>query len=156
LVTLGTHGSSAYLAQLTGPLPTGAAWLTVEGALGVAGPVAMAVRLLIVSAALIAAWRLRGSPGLVIVAGLLGSVLAPPFFAASAIAAPRERARNPGIASGHTISPRIRSQPAGRRCVDRVGGVPLLGMAGAAGRGLAGGGAPWGGGRTRRRPRARR
>jgi hypothetical protein len=82
-LTLGTHGTAAYLGQLTGQLPTGAAWLTVEGALGVSGPVAMAVRLLIVSAALIAAFRLRGSPGLVIVAGILGSLLATPYLHAS-------------------------------------------------------------------------
>jgi hypothetical protein len=83
VLTLGTHGTTAYLSQLTGQLPTGAAWLTVEGALGVSGPVAMAVRLLIISAALIAAFRLRGSPGLVIVAGILGSLLATPYLHAS-------------------------------------------------------------------------
>ncbi|HEX9099461.1 MAG TPA: glycosyltransferase family 87 protein [Candidatus Dormibacteraeota bacterium] len=82
-LTLGTHGTAAYLSQLTGQLPTGAAWLTVEGALGVSGPVAIAVRFVIVAAALVAAFRLRGSPGLVIVAGILGSLLATPYLHAS-------------------------------------------------------------------------
>jgi hypothetical protein len=82
-LTLGTHGTAAYLSQLTGQLPSGAAWLTVEGALGMSGAVATAVRLVILAAALVAAFRLRGSPGLVIVAGILGSLLATPYLHAS-------------------------------------------------------------------------
>lgn len=82
-LTLGTHGTSAYLSQLTGQLPTGAAWLTVEGAFGLNGLAAAAARLLVVSAALASAVRLRGSPGLVIAAGILGSLLATPYLHAS-------------------------------------------------------------------------
>jgi hypothetical protein len=82
-LTLGTHGTSAYLGQLTGQLPTGAAWLTVEGSFGVTGLAATAVRLVIVSAALVAAFRLRRYPGLVMVAGILGSLLATPYLHAS-------------------------------------------------------------------------
>jgi glycosyl transferase family 87 len=82
-LTLGADGSSAYLSQLTGPLPAGAAWLTVEGALGVGGLAALSVRLVILVAALVAAFRLRRSPGLVIAAGILGSLLATPYLHAS-------------------------------------------------------------------------
>jgi hypothetical protein len=82
-LTLGTHGTVAYLSQLTGQLPTGAAWLTVEGALGLSGLAALAVRLIIVFVALVSAFWLRRSPGLVIVAGILGSLLATPYLHAS-------------------------------------------------------------------------
>ena len=82
-LTLGTHGTAAYLNQLTGQLPSGAAWLTVEGALGLSGPAAMAVRLVIVAVALVSAFRLRRSPGLAIAAGILGSLLATPYLHAA-------------------------------------------------------------------------
>jgi Glycosyltransferase family 87 len=82
-LTLGTHGTAAYLSQLTGQLPTGAAWLTVEGALGLNGSAAMAVRLVIVAAALVSAFRFRRSPGLAIAAGTLGSLLATPYLHAA-------------------------------------------------------------------------
>jgi glycosyl transferase family 87 len=82
-VTLGTHGMSSYFTQLTGPLPAGAAALTLEGAFGVQGGLAMAVRLVIVAATLATAWRLRQSPGLVIAAGVLGSLLMSPYLHAS-------------------------------------------------------------------------
>lgn len=82
-LTLGTHGTTAYLSQLTGQLPAGAAWLTVEGALGLSGLAALAVRLVIVAAALVSAFWLRGTPGLVIVVGILGSLLATPYLHAS-------------------------------------------------------------------------
>jgi Glycosyltransferase family 87 len=82
-LALGMHGTAAYLSQLTGQLPTGAAWLTVEGAFGLSGPAAAAARLVIVSVTLVSAIRLRGSPGLVIVAGILGSLLATPYLHAS-------------------------------------------------------------------------
>ena len=83
LLTLGTHGTAAYLSQLTGQLPAGAAWLTVEGAFGLSGLAATAVRVVIVSAVLVSAIRLRGSPGLVIAAGILGSLLATPYLHAA-------------------------------------------------------------------------
>jgi len=82
-LTLGTHGTAAYLSQLTGQLPNGAAWLTVEGALGLSGPAATAVRLVIVAVALVSAFRLRRSPGLAIAAGILGSLLATPYLHAA-------------------------------------------------------------------------
>src|SRR5258708_5862803 len=79
-LTMGSGGVSAYIGQLTGPLPGGANSLTVEGALGVSGSVALALRLLIVVAALAAAFRLRRSLGLAISAGTLGSLLVAPYL----------------------------------------------------------------------------
>jgi alpha-1,2-mannosyltransferase len=83
LVTLGTHGMSSYLTQLTGPLPSGAAALTLEGALGIQGSPAAVLRLAIAAATLAAAWRLRASPGLVISVGIVGSLLMSPYLHAS-------------------------------------------------------------------------
>jgi len=68
------------LSQLAAPLPGGASALTLEGALGVAGPVALAFRVLIVTTAIAAAFRLRSSPGLAIASGILGSLLAAPYL----------------------------------------------------------------------------
>lgn len=79
-LTMGSGGVFAYIGQLTGPLPGGASSLTVEGALGVSGSVALALRLLIVVAALAAAFRLRHSPGLTMGAGTLGSLLLAPYL----------------------------------------------------------------------------
>ncbi len=83
MLTLGWDGISAYLSQLTGPLPRGADSLTLEGALGVSGGLATALRIVIVATALVAAFRLRGSPGSVVVVGILGSLLAVPYLHAS-------------------------------------------------------------------------
>ena len=80
LVTMGTAGISAYLSQLTGTLPSGADSLTLERALGVSGPIALGLRVIIVALSLIVAFRLRGSPGLVIAAGTLGSLLVAPYL----------------------------------------------------------------------------
>jgi alpha-1,2-mannosyltransferase len=80
LATMGFGGVSAYVSQLTGHLPAGADQLTIEGALGVSGPAALALRVLIVGAALVAAFRLRRSPGLVIAVGILGSLVAAPYL----------------------------------------------------------------------------
>ncbi len=78
--TLGLSGISAYLSQITGPLPPGASSLTLEGSLGVSGAVANGLRLLIVAISLVAAFRLRRSPGLVIATGTLGSLLVAPYL----------------------------------------------------------------------------
>jgi Glycosyltransferase family 87 len=80
VATTGVTGISAYLSQLTGTLPSGADSLTLERALGVAGPVALGLRVLVVAASLVAAFRLRRSPGLVIAAGTLGSLLVAPYL----------------------------------------------------------------------------
>ncbi len=80
LVTLGSLGVSAYVSELTAPLPAGANSLTLEGALGVTGAAALGLRILIVAASLAAAYRLRRSPGLAIAAGTLGSLLVAPYL----------------------------------------------------------------------------
>ena len=80
LLTMGVDGASAYINQLAAPLPGGASSLTVEGAVGVSGVLALALRVLIVGIALVAAFRLRSSPGLVIATGVLGSLLAAPYL----------------------------------------------------------------------------
>ena len=83
LLTVGGDGAFAYWSQLTGSLPTGADALTLERALGFKGPVFTALRIVIVVAVLVAAYRLRRSPGLVLVAGILGSLIAVPYLHAS-------------------------------------------------------------------------
>lgn len=80
LLTMGIDGVSAYLNQLAAPLPGGASSLTLEGAVGLNGVLALAVRALIVAIALVAAFRLRSSAGLVIATAVLGSLLAAPYL----------------------------------------------------------------------------
>jgi len=83
LLTVGGEGAFDYWSQLTGSLPTGADALTLERALGARGPIITALRIVIIVAALVAAFRLRRSPGLVLVAGILGSLIAVPYLHAS-------------------------------------------------------------------------
>ena len=83
LLTVGGDGAFDYWSQLTGSLPTGADALTLERALGFRGPAITALRVVIIVAVLISAFRLRHSPGLVLVAGVLGSLIAVPYLHAS-------------------------------------------------------------------------
>jgi Glycosyltransferase family 87 len=83
LLTLGADGAGAYLSQLTGPLPSGGDSLTLERALGFHGPLITVLRVVIIGAVLVAAFRLRRSPGLVLVVGILGSLVAIPYLHAS-------------------------------------------------------------------------
>jgi hypothetical protein len=83
LLTLGGDGVFAYVSQLTGPLPSGGDSLTLERGLGFGGPVITALRIIIVVATLAAAFRLRASPGFVLVVGILGSLVAVPYLHAS-------------------------------------------------------------------------
>ena len=83
VLTVGVDGAFDYWSQLTGSLPTGADALTLERALGFRGPAITALRVVIVVAVLMAAFRLRHSPGLVLVAGILGSLIAVPYLHAS-------------------------------------------------------------------------
>jgi hypothetical protein len=80
IATMGSSGSGAYYGQVTGPLPPGANFLTLEGALGVSGAIAAGLRVLIIGISLWTAFRLRLSPGLVIAAGVLGSLLVAPYL----------------------------------------------------------------------------
>jgi alpha-1,2-mannosyltransferase len=82
-LTLGTEGVTAYVSQLTGPLPSGADNLTLEKAIGVQGAMATTLRVVIVVAVLVAAFWLRRSPGMVLAVGILGSLVAVPYLHAS-------------------------------------------------------------------------
>jgi len=77
---MGSQGVSAYLSQLRGPLPEGANYLTLEGAFGVGGWVATAIRAVIVVVSFAAGFRLRHTPGLVIAVGAIASLLVVPYL----------------------------------------------------------------------------
>jgi hypothetical protein len=79
-VTLGAAGMSAYIEQLMAPLPTGADSLTLHGAFGATGAVAMLARLLIVGIVFATAYRLRDTPGLALAVGILGSLIIAPYL----------------------------------------------------------------------------
>lgn len=79
-ITLGANGMSAYLDQLTAPLPSGADNLTLHGAFGAAGAVALIARLLIVGTVFGTAYRLRNTPGLALAVGILGSLIVAPYL----------------------------------------------------------------------------
>jgi hypothetical protein len=78
--TMGAPGTELYVRQVSGLLPPGANFLTLEGAFGVSGALAIGLRVLIVAASLTSAYRLRESPGLAIAAGTLGSLLVAPYL----------------------------------------------------------------------------
>jgi hypothetical protein len=80
---LGVHGISAYVNELRAPLPTGADALTLHGAFGVSGVVALAVRILIMGAVVGIAFRLRSSSTMVIPVAVVGSLLISPYLHAS-------------------------------------------------------------------------
>jgi hypothetical protein len=80
---LGGHGVSAYANELRAPLPAGADTLTLRGAVGATGVVALVLRLLIVGMVLATAFKLRGSSGLVVPVGIVGSLLVSPYLHAS-------------------------------------------------------------------------
>ena len=80
---LGTHGLSAYVTQLRAPLPGGADALTLNGALGATGVVALALRVLIVGLVLATAFRLRSSASLVVPVGIIASLIVSPYLHAS-------------------------------------------------------------------------
>jgi hypothetical protein len=80
---LGADGISAYINQLRAPLPSGADALTLKGAIGATGVVAAVLRVLIVGMVLATAFRLRGSPGLVLPIGIVGSLMVSPYLHAS-------------------------------------------------------------------------
>jgi len=83
LVLLGTQGLSDYINQLRAPLPSGADYLTLKGAVGATGAVATILRVLIAGAVLAAAFTLRGSSGLVLPVAIVGSLLVSPYLHAS-------------------------------------------------------------------------
>lgn len=78
--SMGIGGVNAYLSQLTGTLPEGASNLTLEGAFGVGGTLALTLRAVIAAVTLVTAYRFRHSPGLAIAVGVLGSLLVVPYL----------------------------------------------------------------------------
>jgi len=82
-VLLGAEGLAAYVNQLRAPLPSGADSLTIEGAVGATGVMALALRVIIVGVVVVAAFRLRLLPGLVVPTASMGSLLVAPYLHAS-------------------------------------------------------------------------
>jgi hypothetical protein len=80
LLTMGIDGTSSYVSQLLAPLPTGADSLTFKGALGVTGVAATVLRVLVVGITLVAAFKLRASPGLALAAGIVGTLIVAPYL----------------------------------------------------------------------------
>ena len=80
LLTMGIDGITSYLHQLLAPLPSGADSLTFKGALGVTGVAATVLRVIVVVIALVAAFKLRASPGLVMCAGIVGTLIVAPYL----------------------------------------------------------------------------
>jgi len=80
LLTMGIDGMSSYVSQLLAPLPTGADSLTFKGALGVTGVAATVLRVIFVAIALVAAFKLRASSGLVLAAGIVGTLIVAPYL----------------------------------------------------------------------------
>ncbi len=80
LLLIGPHGLSAYVNQLGAPLPRGADALTLKGALDVSGAAALALRVLILGMVVATAYKLRGSPSLVVPIGIVGSMIVSPYL----------------------------------------------------------------------------
>jgi hypothetical protein len=80
LVSMGPDGVGAYVTQLRGELPEGANNLTVEGAFGITGVAATALRVVIAALTLVTAYRLRHAPGLALAASVIGSLMVVPYL----------------------------------------------------------------------------
>jgi hypothetical protein len=80
LALLGPHGVATYVAQLRGPWPSGADNVTLHGSLAATGTFAAALRILIVAAVMVAAFRFRNTPGLVMPLAIVGSLLISPYL----------------------------------------------------------------------------
>lgn len=79
VATLGSAGVSGYFGDLS-HLPSGANALTLNGTFGLTGGVAATVRVIIVLAAFITAYKVRSSPGMAIVLGALASLVTAPYL----------------------------------------------------------------------------
>ena len=80
LLTIGFDGMTSYITQLRQPMPPGGDNLTLHGALDVTGALAAALRVVIVGAVLLAAYRMRRSPGLVVPMAIVGSLIVSPYL----------------------------------------------------------------------------
>jgi glycosyl transferase family 87 len=79
LLTVGTHALDTYFSQLLQP-PPGTNAVSMEAALGVSGPPALALRLAVLGVVLASAWKSRTSPGHVMALGVLASLLVTPYL----------------------------------------------------------------------------
>jgi hypothetical protein len=79
-LSVGVEGFQMYFAEVTRQLPNGADYLTIKGAFGLQAGAATGLRLVIVGIAAFAALRLRRSPGSVLAAGTVASLLATPYL----------------------------------------------------------------------------
>jgi hypothetical protein len=78
-LALGFDGTRDYLEAL-GNLPHGATALTLDGAFGLTGTVALVCRLAIVAAAMVIGRMLRATPGVGMAAGAIASLLVAPYL----------------------------------------------------------------------------
>jgi alpha-1,2-mannosyltransferase len=122
LLMIGPHGASFYLADL-GHLPPNASALTLSGTFGADGGAAMAIRLVIVGAALVSAYRLRTSAGLALAMGVLASMTTAPYLHDNDLCML--------VAAGWIVWSE-RSQPAWRALLAAIWllGTPILEMSG--------------------------
>jgi len=79
ILAVGLDGLNDYIGSLN-RLPSGASALTLAGAFGLSGTVAMVVRAGIVVAALGAAFTQRGRPGMAMAIGAIASLLTAPYL----------------------------------------------------------------------------
>lgn len=79
-LTLGGHGMSTYVNELLSPLPSSAATLTLSGAVGATGIVASVIRVLVVGIVLVTAFKVRTTTGIVISAGIVGTLTIAPYL----------------------------------------------------------------------------
>lgn len=82
MLALGPHGIASYTSGLA-HLPSGANNLTLSGTFGLTGGAATAVRVVIITVALVSAYRLRAHPGLVLAIGAIASLAVAPYLHAS-------------------------------------------------------------------------
>jgi hypothetical protein len=79
LLTLGPHGVAEYMTSLNHP-PISAYELTLGNALHATGATVAVSGAVIVGAAMVAAYRVRSTPGIAIAVGVLASLLAAPYL----------------------------------------------------------------------------
>jgi glycosyl transferase family 87 len=80
LAVLGSSGVGAYVDQLRGPWPAGADDMTLHGALDATGVFAATIRIVLVAAAMAAAYRLRERPSMVVPLAIVASLLVSPYL----------------------------------------------------------------------------
>jgi hypothetical protein len=77
---LGPSGVSSYAGEILGPWPAGADRVTLHGAFDATGVFAAVLRIVIVAAAMAAAYRFRQTPSLAIPVAIVASLLVSPYL----------------------------------------------------------------------------